>query len=229
MASIMNRLKEFSSSPETPKDPQYDRGFLPNQQNAENVGGIGEMTQDQPVPGQSLTQDPEQKLPYERPPEFTDQRKFTDYLFLELTDPDRLPTFLDVIRNQVPVEVIAQKVLQTQFKKGKISVDLLMLMIEPTMYMIISLASYANIEPIIAPDLEDEDEESRDDMTAKYREAARKLGTAESYGKPGLTVDDLETPEILPENLMSRSKEAVGQVSQVNPGTQETLVNGGLN
>ena len=207
--SVMNQLKEFSSAP---TGPSYDRNYLPDVGNAENTGSVGEMMEDNPIPGQSLTQDPEQRLPYETPAEYTEVQPFIDDLFLEITEPGVLDGTMDALRNKVPVEEAARKILSSKFQKGKISVDLLMLSIEPTILMLIALGVHSGVDVQLLPGESDNPEVEMDQMTERYISAAKSIGEKGDID-PGESVDmkdlsGLQLTQDTPKNLMQRAAEA---------------------
>lgn len=209
--SIQAQLKKFASDPSTEKT---SRDFLPDQGNAEGQGQMQEMFEDHPIPGQSLTQDPEQRMPYETPPEYTDQREFIDYLFNDITEQSKLPGLLDVLRKKVPVEDVALRVLRGEIRKGAINTDMLMLSIEPTIYMLIALATYAEIDPVLYPEEDFDSDEANEDMALKFRQAAQAM--REPDEDPQVTLDDFQAPSVTPQSLMPRAQSAVESVSGEN-------------
>ena len=48
-----------------------------------------------PIPGQSLTNDPDTPYPWEQPPKFTKYQDALDYLVSELLEEDRVLSLLD--------------------------------------------------------------------------------------------------------------------------------------
>lgn len=108
---------------------------------------------DTPTPGESLTSNPENPQPYEQAPQFTDQQKAVDDLFMRMTDSENIDHFLDLMRDGVPVEDIAQVALFEGFRQGMYTPDLMLLMIEPTIYILLYLADYAGIDNVmLSPD-----------------------------------------------------------------------------
>ncbi len=118
---------------------------------------------DAPIPGESLTSDPENPAPYETAPEYTDVKSFIDDMFMNLTSEDNLDGILDPLRKGIPVEDVAQVILFTAFSQGKITTDLQLLAIEPTIYLLIGIAQMAGVEGLVLYPEEsfdlDEDEE----------------------------------------------------------------------
>ena len=208
---VMDQLKKFSSDPS--EEGGFNKEFTPDSEAMQAEAGMEETMQDHPIPGQSLTQDPEQKLPFERPAEFTEQADYLEYLFMDLTEENKLPAFLQALRKGVPVEQAALKALRADMRKGKINVDLLMLCIEPVIYMMIALGTYAEIDVVLAPEVEEDEAGARSEMALKFRQAARELtGEAEggdSDGDGKLTIADVQSPPSIPKSLLPRAEAAV--------------------
>lgn len=101
------------------------------------------------IPGESLTADPSQPAPFEKPPQYVEVEKFIDDMFMNLTHEDSLDGILDPIRKGVPLEDVTQMLLFQAFSTGKISPDLQLLAVEPTLYMLIGLSQYAGIEDAV--------------------------------------------------------------------------------
>ena len=116
-----------------------------------------------PTPGESLTKNPEEKFPWEQASEYTEVRPFMEDLFLQLTeDKDRYVKLLVSFLQQVSIADTTQMLLYTSWRAGKINTDLMLLLIEPVMYLLIAMAEQAEIEPVIY-DEENVDEPSQED------------------------------------------------------------------
>jgi len=98
------------------------------------------------IPGQSLTNDPSQPYNWEKPSEYTNPREAMLYVFESLTVPETTTNILLSLGNGVGVIDIASITLYSGFLEGKWNPDLMMLLMEPTMYMIMALAEKADIE-----------------------------------------------------------------------------------
>ena len=107
------------------------------------------MNRGRPIPGQSLTNDPEQPNTWEKPPQFTVPREAMHYLLERLLDPAVAENTLVSIINGVGIIDIASIMLYTGFIEGKWSPDLMLLLAEPTMYMIMALVEKAEIDYIL--------------------------------------------------------------------------------
>ena len=99
----------------------------------------------QAIPGQSLTNSPDQPYNWEKPSEYTNPREAMLYVFESLTVPETTTNILLSLGNGVGVIDIASITLYSGFLEGKWNPDLMMLLMEPTMYMIMALAEKADI------------------------------------------------------------------------------------
>ena len=105
----------------------------------------GSLEKGRPIPGQSLTNAPDQPYNWEKPSEYTNPREAMLYVFESLTVPETTTNILLSLGNGVGVIDIASITLYSGFLEGKWNPDLMMLLMEPTMYMIMALAEKADI------------------------------------------------------------------------------------
>ncbi len=125
-------------------------------------GGIDPF--DAPTPGESLTKNPEEKFPWERAAEHTDVRTFMEEMFLNLTEEENYINLLGFFMRRQPIDELVQTLLYSAMTKGKINPDLMLMLIEPTTYLIIALAEQAEIEPVLY------EGEEADEMTDEGKE-----------------------------------------------------------
>ena len=109
-----------------------------------------------PTPGESLTRDPEQKFPWERPPEINDVDTAIKEVFVMLTERKSLVELLNLLNNGQPVDEIAQMVAYRGMSVGKYNSDLMLLLLEPLMYLIIAIAEEYDIDPVIYEGMDDD-------------------------------------------------------------------------
>ena len=112
-------------------------------ENATNFLG-NMLTQGRPIPGQSLTNSPEQPYAWERPSELVNQREAVYEILAVITEPENLENILISIIKGVGIIDIASIMLYTGFIEGKWNPDLLMMLVEPTIYTLMALAEKAN-------------------------------------------------------------------------------------
>ena len=115
------------------------------------------VTLNRPIPGQGLTTDPDNPMPWEKPPEITDLGEGLQYIFGLLIEPENYIPIMDVIDDGTSLMDITQGILFKGFTEGKWNPDLMMLLAEPTAYMILALAERANIDLKIYKGEEDVD------------------------------------------------------------------------
>jgi hypothetical protein len=128
-------------------------------------------TNGRPIPGESLTNSPDTPYPWEQPTQFTELEPAIDALFIELTEPEAYHSLLNLIENEVPIGDVTQIVLTDGFQKGMWNPDLLMLLIEPTMYMIMALAEKAGMMDNVIYQGEEEDVEDQDEQLSSIEKA----------------------------------------------------------
>jgi|TARA_Y100000033_G_C2755309_1_gene116077 hypothetical protein len=100
-------------------------------------------TMNRPIAGQSLTNSPEQQYPWERPTKYNSVQPAIEAIFVELTEDQTYMAVMELVANDLPIGDIAQIILYDGFTKGMWNPDLLLLLIEPVMYMVLALAEQA--------------------------------------------------------------------------------------
>ena len=167
-----------------------------------------------PIPGQSLTSDPDQRYPWENPPEYTDYKQALNFIADQLLDKEVYVPMMKGIGAGVPITDITLQMLQAGFEQGKWNPDLLMMLIEPTVYTLMALAEKANIQYRINGDEEedmDEDDEKEIQMMRQknLQELANTKVSGESKVPSGVVpreilqqIDNME----MPQSLLSREE-----------------------
>jgi len=152
-------------------------------------------TNGRPIPGESLTNSPDTPYPWEQATQFTELEPAIDALFIELTEPEAYHSIINLVDSKVPLGDIAQIVLTDGFQKGMWNPDLLMLLIEPTMYMIMALAEKAGIMDAIV--YQGEDEEEEDEYNEQLSSIEKAIDIAQDRvvpkAKAGVIPKDIET------------------------------------
>jgi len=100
------------------------------------------------IPGQSMTASPDSKMPWDGPPEYAGIKEATEVIFLDLLEEDNLRSIVELLQNGIPVSEITSVLLMTGYSKGKYNPDLLLMLIEPVMYMIMAIADRFGIENV---------------------------------------------------------------------------------
>ena len=160
---------------------------------------LGKM--DRPIPGQSLTEDPDTAQSYTAAPEFTVIKEALEYIFVTITDEEETyENIMSSVSRGVSIMELTQLVLFAGFNEGKWNPDMMLLLVEPTAYIIMGLAEKAGLDYEIT----DDDDE----------------GDLFGVQMPEETVQNLETKEI-PEETMAQL-EAAPSLMERPPVQEET-------
>jgi hypothetical protein len=112
-----------------------------------------------PIPGESLTASPDTPRAWERPPQYTEQDEAMMAVYMELTRTGTLKELIKIIDEGIPLDEIAQVILYKGYTEGKFTPDMMLMLAEPTIYLLIAIADYADISDYVLYNEEDEDEE----------------------------------------------------------------------
>jgi len=124
-----------------------------------------------PIPGQSLTNSPDTQQAWEQPPRTTNIKEARELMFLEILKEENLQTIIVLMNDGMSIAQLTEMLLFIGFTKGQFNADLMMLLAEPTMYMLLAIAEAVGIEPpinrddLINADEEDLDEEETAEVT----------------------------------------------------------------
>ena len=173
------------------------------------------------IPGQSLTNSPENKHHWEQSPEFTTVKAALEDLVTEMLDEDIYVELVSSVGQGVTISDVVMQLLYTGFTEGKWNPDLFMLLIEPLMYIIMALCEKADIEYIIYRG-EEEDEEEIDSEEASQFETLKGLTKEKVQDKiseeavPGSILEKLESFEV-PESLLAKPEQQEQGDSLLSP------------
>jgi hypothetical protein len=81
-------------------------------------------------------------------------------VYMELTNEDNLEKLIELIDSGQALDQLAQVVLFKGYTEGLYSPDLMLLLIEPTLYLLIAIADYADIKDYVLYDEEATDPEA---------------------------------------------------------------------
>ena len=169
------------------------------------------------IPGQSLTNSPEQPYNWERPAEYSNPREAMLYVFETLTVPETTTNVLLSLSNGVGVIDIASITLYAGFLEGKWNPDLMMLLMEPTMYMIMALAEKADIDF----DLEAGDRENPTEMSAESQLETITSGVSE-LDKMRQIASSRVSPQSVPQEVRTMIEETELSPSLLEKVEKET-------
>jgi hypothetical protein len=141
----------------------------------------GNMERGKAIPGQSLTNSPETPYKWEQPAEFTNHKEAMLYVFETLTVPETTSNILLSLNKGIGIIDIASITLYTGFTEGKWNPDLMMLLMEPTMYMIMALAEKAEIKYVMDSGDDENEEEILGDKAVE--EIEKGIGSLDNMRK----------------------------------------------
>jgi hypothetical protein len=167
-----------------------------------------------PIPGQSLTKNPDEKYPWEGAPEYTNFKEALDYVVSEIIDEEAYVSLVSGIGQGVPISDVVMQILYAGFKSGKWNPDLMVLLIEPLMYVMIAMCEKAGVEYTLYDGEEDEDEDeelSRSDSQFEQMKSMvkTKMPTKQSIDKsavPQEIIEKVEAVEVSP-SLLERTQD----------------------
>lgn len=173
-----------------------------------------------PIPGQSLTSDPDNPAPYEQPPEYTSVHEASEYIFNNLIQEENYVPLMRLLLDDMPIMDIAQTLIFTGFTEGKWTPDLMLMLAEPVAYMLLALAERAGIDPVIYRDEDEDDLEEEEILGVTFEkekvDRMRKMRDTGVVPKGVLTkkmeeaITDIEPPESLLNEI--KLQEETGEV-----------------
>ena len=166
-----------------------------------------------PIPGQSLTNSPEEPYNWEKPAEFSNPKEAMLYTFGLLTEPETTANILINVTKGVSIIDIASIVLYQGFLEGKWNPDLMILFMEPTMYMVMALCEKAEI-PYKLDSADDEDvEEIMGDKAVEKIE--QEIGALDQIRRKAVQ-------QVSPQSVPADVKEVIEQ-TEIQPSLLEKV------
>ena len=174
-----------------------------------------------PIPGESLTASPDTPKAWERPPQYTDEDEAMRAVYMELTNLSTLKELIKLIDNGIPLDEIAQVVLYKGYTKGKYTPDLMLLLIEPTIYLLISIADYAQITDYVL--YEDEEEDTEESLIPGDNIEPAVMDENEDEEEAEEVTKKVTKPseEVMGEGLLSRIKKELPTKVEEAKGSKE--------
>ncbi len=175
-----------------------------------------------PIPGQSLTNNPDEPRAWEGAPEFTKFKEALDYVAAELLQEDVYTAVVLALGDGVSVTDMATQIGYVGFREGKWNPDLMLLLMEPLMYLLMALCEKAGIQYRV--DSEDNPDEQSDEslleQKAKNIAEMTKAKMEKASGIPaGAIPKDIEAKleqiEIPQESLLAKAEPAPEQTESL--------------
>ena len=130
-------------------------------------------------------------------------------IFVEMTKEETFMPLIEALSSGFPVVDMANLILYRGFQKGQFSPDLMLLLIEPVIYMILALAEKVGIGDVVGYDGEEDDDEGDPEEQVK---TLNELKQALKLGSSNITEESIkDVPELkkeieefeVPENIES--------------------------
>ena len=167
---------------------------------------VANLAMQPPIPGESLTNDPANPKPFETAPEITTYEEGIQVIADNVLSPEQIGKIIELVRGGIPLGDIAAMIVIKGFMDGKWTPDLLLLLIEPTVYMLMFVCEMAGINYVldskqsmnIPPD---------DELTIKQaiQQKAKKADMSKIESK-------------LPPEIISQAQQALGSRSITGEG-----------
>ena len=181
-----------------------------------------------PIPGQSLTSNPDEPRPFEGATEFTNFKEALDYTVVELLEPEAYLSLMGAVGDNVPILDLVMQITYVGFREGKWNPDLMLMLIEPLMFVLMSLAEKAGIEYRIDSDDDDDDDTMFEERAKNIAEVAKEKLKNSNKSPAGLInqeiLQKIEEAEV-PESLLSKPEEPMSE--EINVEEEQSLLSKG--
>ena len=185
-----------------------------------------------PIPGQSLTNNPDEPRPFEGAPQFTNFKEALDFTTAELLLEENYTPMVLAIADGVPITDLAMQMGYVGFREGKWNPDLLMMLMEPFMYLLMALAEKAGIEYRIDDEDDDDDDTEESILEERAKNIAElakanleKTGGVPAGALPSNILQEIEALEMPKESLLAKTEEPVVEEEIIEP--QQSLLGRG--
>ena len=171
---------------------------------------------ERPISGQSLTTSPEERRSFEGPPEFVDFREALDYTVANLLESNVIEPIITAISTGTPVMDIVTQITYVGFQEGKWNPDLMMMLIEPLTYVLMSICEQSGIEFT-------EGDSQGDQLKNLAELSKKKIGPISSVPQgvlPAEIVEQIEDVQIETPSLLDRAE--TPQQEPTRPVPEET-------
>ena len=172
------------------------------------------------IPGQSLVNNPETPYNWEKPAKFANPREALKNISDELLEKEALQAVAFSLADGVSVEDLTSSILFSKFYKGDVNPDTLLTLIQPIMYLVMSIGDEAGVNfNIEANDVNEIDEEDEEEKIKEFQSlvASSSKDIKNSKRTEGLNIQK----GVLPESLLARVKEETPKIQSLLNKTNE--------
>lgn len=157
-----------------------------------------------PIPGQSLTNDPDTSYAWESPPEYVTVEDGIEYFMDKLLDKDAFSNLIQLLASKrFSIATLAQIMLEKGWREGKWKSDLMLLLAEPLMVILMAISERAEIRDYELYDGENDevDDEEEIAITKDLRDSMK-----EDTFFRGISIPPVRK-ESVPEGVLEQIKE----------------------
>ena len=157
-----------------------------------------------PIPGQSLTNDPDTSYAWESPPEYVTVEDGIEYFMDKLLNKDAFTNLIQLLASKrFSIATLAQIMLEKGWREGKWKSDLMLLLAEPLMVILMAISERAEIRDYELYDGENDevDDEEEITITKDLRDSMK-----EDTFFRGLNIPPVKK-ESVPEGVLEQIKE----------------------
>ena len=119
-----------------------------------------------PIPGSSLTRSPEDSYTWEKPPVITDSSEAARFFFMKLIEPKVYNAVLDSVEEGTPLMDLSQMLMYQAFTDGIINPDMMLIMVEPVVYI-----EENRLQELLNPKIDSENIEIPKEIVEQVEEA----------------------------------------------------------
>tara|TARA_R110000803_G_scaffold87533_1_gene154288 strand:- start:1145 stop:1750 length:606 start_codon:yes stop_codon:yes gene_type:complete len=181
-----------------------------------------------PIPGQSLTSNPDEPRPFEGATEFTNFKEALDYTVTELLDPEAYLSLMGAVGDNVPILDLVMQITYVGFREGKWNPDLMLMLVEPLIFVLMSLAEKAGIEYRIDSEDDDDDDTMFEERAKNIADVAKEKLQNSNKSPAGLInqeiLQKIEEAEV-PQSLLSKPEETMSE--EMNVKEEQSLLSKG--
>lgn len=187
-----------------------------NKFNQESLNELVNLSsQGRPIPGQSLVNNPDSKYPWENPPAFSNPREALDEVTTTILKPETAKNIVKALATGAPAIDLTMGVLYSKFLQGDISIDNLLLLAEPTTYIIMALGEEANIKYNIEGNDLDELDSNDEEEKFKFQvdEFRNAISNVKNVAKQKVDTTTIDT-NVVPRSILEKVKETGSNIEK---------------
>lgn len=172
-----------------------------------------------PIPGQSMTADPNSQMAWDGPPEYTTLKDATEAVFMDLLEDENLTNVVNLMSQGTSIAGVTQMLLVVGYSKGKWNPDLMLMLVEPIMYILLAISEKFGLKDVVLYEGEEEDDDPLEDMSEEEVEMVSQNALQQLIGGKELTPEAAEAiksspalqklQSIEPESLLAQREQPI--------------------